>query len=173
MSRFQKICQILNNKIIQNISNIMSLVSQNDTKWKWHFIQRIYHSQLVWEPDKKIPREKTMKSIHKNDREKILSCILQNFISINSLHIVSGLNTNNTKEEKMEKVESCQKYHNFGPNIESSSSTVFYHNMLATLVTACKRSNSCFLVLRHNQLKMLLTCIKERWVVLFEYNIKH
>lgn len=70
MSRFQKICQILNNKIIQNISNIMSLVSQNDTKWKWHFIQRIYHSQLVWEPDKKIPREKTMKSIHKNDREK-------------------------------------------------------------------------------------------------------
>lgn len=49
-----------------------------------------------------------MKSIHKNDREKILSCILQNFISINSLHIVSvnslhivsGLNTNNTKEEK-------------------------------------------------------------------------
>lgn len=173
MSRFQKICQILNYKIIQNISNIMSLVSQNDTKWKWHFIQRIYHSQLVWEPDKKIPREKTMKSIHKNDREKILSCILQNFISINSLHIVSGLNTNNTKEEKMEKVESCQKYHNFGPNIESSSSTVFYHNMLATLVTACKRSNSCFLVLRHNQLKMLLTCIKERWVVLFEYNIKH
>lgn len=125
MSRFQKICQILNYKIIQNISNIMSLVSQNDTKWKWHFIQRIYHSQLVWEPDKKIPREKTMKSIHKNDREKILSCILQNFISINSLHIVSGLNTNNTKEEKMEKVESCQKYHNFGPNIESSSSTVF------------------------------------------------
>lgn len=100
MSRFQKICQILNNKIIQNISNIMSLVSQNDTKWKRHFIQRIYHSQLVWEPDKKIPREKTMKSIHKNDREKILSCILQNFISINSLHIVSGLNTNNTKEEK-------------------------------------------------------------------------
>lgn len=173
MSRFKKICQILNYKIIQNISNIMSLVSQNDTKWKWHFIQRIYHSQLVWEPDKKIPREKTMKSIHKNDREKILSCILQNFISINSLHIVSGLNTNNTKEEKMEKVESCQKYHNFGPNIESSSSTVFYHNMLATLVTACKRSNSCFLVLRHNQLKMLLTCIKERWVVLFEYNIKH
>lgn len=173
MSRFQKICQILNYKIIQNISNIMSLVSQNDTKWKWRFIQRIYHSQLVWEPDKKIPREKTMKSIHKNDREKILSCILQNFISINSLHIVSGLNTNNTKEEKMEKVESCQKYHNFGPNIESSSSTVFYHNMLATLVTACKRSNSCFLVLRHNQLKMLLTCIKERWVVLFEYNIKH
>lgn len=133
MSRFQKICQILNYKIIQNISNIMSLVSQNDTKWKWHFIQRIYHSQLVWEPDKKIPREKTMKSIYKNDREKILSCILQNFISINSLHIVSvnslhivsGLNTNNTKEEKMEKVESCQKYHNFGPNIESSSSTVF------------------------------------------------
>lgn len=101
MSRFQKICQILNYKIIQNISNIMSLVSQNDTKWKWHFIQRIYHSQLVWKPDKKIPREKT-------DREKILSCILQNFISINSLHIVSvnslhivsGLNTNNTKEEK-------------------------------------------------------------------------
>lgn len=41
-----------------------------------------------------------MKSIHKNDREKILSWILQNFISINSLHIVSGLNTNNTKEEK-------------------------------------------------------------------------
>lgn len=41
-----------------------------------------------------------MKSIHKNDREKILSCILQNFTSINSLHIVSGLNTNNTKEEK-------------------------------------------------------------------------
>lgn len=32
MSRFQKICQILNYKIIQNISNIMSLVSQNDTK---------------------------------------------------------------------------------------------------------------------------------------------
>lgn len=71
----------------------MSLVSQNDTKCKRHFIQRIYHSQLVWEPDKKIPREKTMKSIHKNDREKILSCILQNFTSINSLHIVSGLNT--------------------------------------------------------------------------------
>lgn len=32
MSRLKKICQILNNKIIQNISNIMSLVSQNDTK---------------------------------------------------------------------------------------------------------------------------------------------
>lgn len=48
----------------------------------------------------KNPKGKTMKSIHKNDREKILSCILQNFISINSLHIVSGLNTNNTKEEK-------------------------------------------------------------------------
>lgn len=48
----------------------------------------------------KNPKGKTMKSIHKNDREKILSCILQNFISINSLHIVSGLSTNNTKEEK-------------------------------------------------------------------------
>lgn len=53
--------EILYYKIIQNISNIMSLVSQNDTKCKRHFIQRIYHSQLVWEPDKKIPREKTMK----------------------------------------------------------------------------------------------------------------
>lgn len=174
MSRFQKICQILNNKIIQNISNIMSLVSQNDTKWKRHFIQRIYHSQLVWEPDKKIPREKTMKSIHKNDREK------NTFLHLTKFHF-DKLTTHcfwleykqHKGGKKMEKVESCQKYHNFGPNIESSSSTVFYHNMLATLVTACKRSNSCFLVLRHNQLKMLLTCIKERWVVLFEYNIKH
>lgn len=173
MSRFKKICQILNYKIIQNISNIMSLVSQNDTKWKWHFIQRIYHSQLVWEPDKKIPREKTMKSIHKNDREKILSCILQNFISINSLHIVSGLNTNNTKEEKNGKSGKLSEISQFWTKHWEFIIDCFYHNMLATLVTACKRSNSCFLVLRHNQLKMLLTCIKERWVVLFEYNIKH
>lgn len=48
----------------------MSLVSQNDTKCKRHFIQRIYHSQLVWEPDKKNPKGKNYEKVYIRTIEK-------------------------------------------------------------------------------------------------------
>lgn len=163
MIRVKNICQIWN-FILQNYSkyfkhHVISIA-------KWYQVQTTFYTANISQSTGMGTRQKNPKG--KNYEKVYIRTIEKKYflasykISLRLTHYTLFLAWIQHKGEKMEKVESCQKYHNFGPNIESLSSTVFYHNLLATLVTACKRSNSCFLIFRHNQLKMLLTCIIER-----------